>query len=62
MKIKISHKKTDFVLFQNKKIKGNCMLKKHWDYEDDYDNVDYKAKGYGYWYGKYIPQEEIDNM
>ena len=41
------------------------MSKKHWDYEDDHDwddNIDYKAKGYGYWYGKYIPQEQIDKM
>ena len=40
-------------------------FKKRWDYEDDHDfdsNVDYKALGYGYWYGKYIPQEQIDKL
>ncbi|MED4400211.1 hypothetical protein ABET41_11645 [Metabacillus fastidiosus] len=40
-------------------------MTKHWNYEDDHDyddTIDYKSKGYGYWYGKYIPQEQIDKL
>lgn len=41
------------------------MSRKHWDYEDDHDwddAIDYKEKGYVYWYGKYYPKEDIDAL
>jgi hypothetical protein len=40
-------------------------MSKHWDYEDDHDwddDVDYAAKGYVYWYGKYYRKEDIDAL
>ena len=40
-------------------------MSKPWDYEDDHDwddAVDYAAKGYVYWYGKYYPKEYVDNL
>ncbi|MGA4517183.1 hypothetical protein ACPA0F_07835 [Solibacillus silvestris] len=40
-------------------------MPKYWDFEDDHDwddNIDYKEKGYVYWYGKYYPKEQIDKL
>jgi hypothetical protein len=39
-------------------------MSKHWDYEDDHDwdDEDYAANGYVYWYGKYYPKEDIDAL
>lgn len=40
-------------------------MSKHWDYEDDHDwddDYDYAANSYVYWYGKYYPKEEIDDL
>lgn len=40
-------------------------MAKHWDYEDDHDwddDVDYAAKGYVYWYGKYVPREQVESL
>lgn len=40
-------------------------MSKHWDYEDDHDwddDIDYIAKGYVYWYGKYYLKEDIDAL
>lgn len=40
-------------------------MARYWDYEDDHDwddDVDYVAKGYLYWYGKYYPKEDIDAL
>lgn len=39
-------------------------MSKHWDYEDDHDwdDDDYAANGYVYWYGKYYPKEDIEAL
>lgn len=38
---------------------------KHWDYEDEHgwdDNIDYAARDEVYWYGKYLPREQVEAM
>jgi hypothetical protein len=40
-------------------------VSKPWSYEDDHDwddAVDYAAKGYVYWYGKYYPKEYVGSL
>ncbi len=44
---------------------GNFKPTKGFNYEDDHDYddaIDYAAQGMVYWYGKYYPEEKIEQM